>query len=225
MMKTIHLSLPFFRVLVVGLGAMSVGPLALHGQETALIYAAPTGCPILKVDFPGGTVSELVEALNATNRGRLNLIVAPAAVDLPVPKLKLRGASTHGLTLARNAVLPAGSHVQFAAGHQTTFGGDPVMTISAPPASPSKLEYRISTQTFSIATIVNKIPAEDVADAVMTAWSLDDLHRPEDMKLKLHPATKILTMTGPERSSLGGIRGAGVDQPVGFQPLEYPSLN
>lgn len=151
----------------------------------------------LNIEFPGGPLSDLLEAikgpvsLNVISPGSTNLI---KTVELPA--FALRNANLLTLTkVVVNLVETQGYKVQIVddSHHNRLIamlskpGG-----ASAPTTSPAAFE---SIQLDG--HLQSGLTVDTIVEAIRTAWELDPKNDREALKLKYHPPTKILLVSGP----------------------------
>jgi hypothetical protein len=145
--------------------------------------------PGITLDFPGGTVAQLVAALANSGCG-FNLIGQPGNLTAAIPPLSLRNANTFAFAQALDNLLQADG---------MTLGGDwssNVFTVEMRP--PDEKSARGSlTQSCQLSPELKLQSLDAILDAIRSAWALDPAHDPASLHLKFHPATQLLLISGP----------------------------
>lgn len=159
----------------------------------------------ISVDFPGGSLAQLLTAVSQSGSEPFNVIAPKEALGLVVPQFSVRNVSPHNLALALDQLL-AGYAVDFSKG-EYEHDGQPVFTLrsSQPDQSAPKAEKPKPEQFRSYAinrAVLNQIPVDQVIEAINTAWRLDAANKPEALTLKYHAATGILLVSSREGLAL-----------------------
>jgi hypothetical protein len=150
-----------------------------------------TGRPpaAVTLDFPGGTVAQLI-ALLGNSHSSFNLIGEPGDLAASLPPLSVRNASTFAFAQALDNLLQA---------DDLTLGGDwssNVFTVEKRPADEMSAHGNL-TQSCLISQELKLQSIDAIVDAIRTAWALDPAHDPSALRLKFHPATQLLLISGP----------------------------
>lgn len=150
-----------------------------------------TGTPpaVVTLDFPGGTLAQLI-ALLGNSGSSFNLIGEPGELVAALPPLSVRNASTFAFAQALDTLLQADG---------LTLGGDwssNVFTVAKRPAD-EKSAGGALTQSCLISQELKVQSIDAIVDAIRTAWALDPAHDPKALRLKFHPATQLLLISGP----------------------------
>jgi hypothetical protein len=176
-------------------GALST--INVAGAPSVEIRATLVDPKGISVDFPGGSLAQLLAAINKSNSEAFNLIASNEALALPIPQFSLRNVSPHNLALALAQILE-GYTVDFPRGEERD--GQPVFTIrpnqsqtSAAKKEQTKAEHFKSYPLDRL--VLDQIPIEQVIEAINAAWTLDPANKPSDLKLKYHAATGTLLVS------------------------------
>ncbi len=159
----------------------------------------------ISVDFPGGSLAQLLAAISKSNSEPFNLIAPHDALALAVPQFSVRNVSPRNLALALDQILD-GYIVDFPKG-ETERDGQPIFTIRPsqiqPPAAKHEKAKPERFKSYPIDRIVlGQIPVEKVIEAINSAWTLDPANKIEDLKLKYHTATGTLLVSTREEAAL-----------------------
>ncbi|HEY1107844.1 MAG TPA: hypothetical protein VGE76_04400 [Opitutaceae bacterium] len=155
---------------------------------------------LLNVEFPGGSLSSLLDAVNADNVASLN-VISPGSADLlkavELPAFSLRNARLATLTkVVGNLVEMQGYKFQIvddsSPNHFVGMLSKPGQP-SAPNTAPAAFES-IQLEEY----IRPPQTIDTIVDAIRTAWELDPRNQRDALKLKYHPLTKILLVSGPQ---------------------------
>jgi hypothetical protein len=184
-------------------GALST--INVAGAPSVEIRATLVDPKGISVDFAGGTLAQLLAAIDESNSEAFNLIASNEALGLPIPQFSLRNVSPHNLALALNQIVE-GYTVDFPRGERER-EGQPVFTIRSnlTSNSASKSEKPKGEQFRSYAinrAVLNQIPVDQVIEAINAAWKLDSAHRAEDLTLKYHATTGILLVSSRDGNAL-----------------------
>ena len=158
----------------------------------------------ISVDFPGGTLAQLLTAISNSGSQPFNLIASKEALSLPLPQFSLRNVGPRDLALALDQLL-VGYVVDFPT-DKAERDGLSVFTLRSNQSSTTAQVEPPQNERFASyplgAVLQNKIQVNDVIDTINTAWLLDPSHLPEGLKLKYHAATGILLVSSRYQSGL-----------------------
>lgn len=177
-----------------------------EGTKPAPPEVLPQKSPILiDIDFSGGTIAQFVTALSRENTGVFNLIGEKADLDSPLPPFSIRRADPNALAYALDTLLrPRGLTVT---GSNLQFGGIYIVKKLPPDQIPPVFFGPKSTfLSIQLAPYLERQSVDDIVGAIRNAWALDPDHRPEQLRLQYHPATKLLLASGPNNEA-GNIIG------------------
>ena len=186
-------STTLFRILAVsafaqiGLSAVAAEPAASSTNPTATAVSRPAAS-LINLDFPGGTVAELVATTAKTEGGTFNLIGEKADMAAELPPFSLRNAEPQALAVALDSLLKArGLEV---GGSSNLF----VLRKRSHPEAPAAPKNFV--ESFPLTSQLEFQSVDDIVDAIRMAWQLDPAHDPAALRLKFHPATKLLFVSG-----------------------------
>jgi len=149
--------------------------------------------------FPGGTLKEYVELTKETFEDDLKIILAPEVEDLKIESVEFKGASaSRVLGLVRQL-----AHGEFeihsfgggVGGGGFSFVEDQIWRISPPP---------YTTRVFSVRDFINDKSSASQEDAMKALLSAIEAtlaigsHSKPDVKIKLHPDTGLLLISGTQ---------------------------
>lgn len=149
----------------------------------------------LNLDFPGGTLADLVAAVEKADGSSINVIGEKAALATPVPAFAVRNAGGLGVMSAVGQLLePQG--IEF---HPA---GDGVFIIRQRPIGEHrKSQDDSSFESFQLGPYLNEHQTVDqIVSAIQTGWTLDPAHEPEALHFKFHPGTQLLLVSGPSEA-------------------------
>lgn len=139
--------------------------------------------PGITVDFQGGTLGQLITAINKSGPTPFNLVVEKKFMDLPVPAFSVRNAGPENVATALDQLLVG--YVINTNRHAVT--GEPVFVLTQAPVNTVQSFY-----SYNLAPMLEVYKTEDIVSAIRAAWELDPRHNPDDLRLKFHPETKLL---------------------------------
>jgi hypothetical protein len=159
----------------------------------------------ISVDFPGGTLAQLLTAISNSGSQPFNLIASKEALALPLPQFSLRNVGPRDLALALDQLL-VGYIVDFPT-EKTERDGLPVFTLRA--TEPVHQQNAETKQRPSRATsypitqlLQAQMPIDKVIDSINAAWTLDPANKPDDLKVKYHEGTGILLVSSRDERAL-----------------------
>jgi hypothetical protein len=168
----------------------------LSAQEIKKIEApSPVRSPLeqrIDIDFPGGTIPQLLKAIERTNEIKPNVIVSEKASNVKLPPFSLRSVSLMEAIRALEGLREIGSQVlEVKALHN-------VLTVSTvdvgPP--PKKAPSR-DTRVFDVSQVLTgDCTIEDIVIAITTAWEMRSKTMAHDADLKYHTETNLLIAVG-----------------------------
>ena len=157
----------------------------------------------VNVDFSGGPINKLVEALAKVEGVSFNIIFnglnrddAADFAKLEFPPFSLRNASVLGiLEVVSDLLEPRGFRLK------PIGGPNPNSWICTVQKTPALQEKSSSAQTqflsYQLAPFLQSQSVDDIVGALHAAWELDPSHAPDLLHVKFHPGTSILLVSGP----------------------------
>ena len=179
--------------------AISLTICALHSAaqvpEATKSAAAPSVRPrslsSVDVRFAGGTIAQLIAELKTSDGSGFNLMGDPSLFETPVPKTVVNNVEIFNFVSALSSMLRT-------SGMMITLSGGNIFVLTKIPVFTTIPPYPIATfQAYQLAPYLPTISAEDITDAINTAWQADPKHNATALTFKFHPATKILFVYGP----------------------------
>ena len=145
----------------------------------------------ITIDFPGGSIAQLVALINSSDNGPFNLIGEKSFQETALPPFSLHNVEPASLAVALNALLRPRELAFSLAG--------PNIFILAKSVSPSSLYAPAAPtfQAFQLAPYLTKLSVEDIIDAIVVAWESFPGNDPKQLGFKYHSATKLLFVYGP----------------------------
>lgn len=154
---------------------------------------------IFSVQSRSGPLRELVEAFTQLKGVSLNLINAgePSDLDAPLPPFTLRDARWGTIfDVLANLLELQGLQLKLAANE---IDGSPLVCVLRPieglsprrASGPDFDAFQLSDQISEAQTI------DYIVDAIRTAWTLNPARDPDQLRLRFHPATNLLLVSGP----------------------------
>lgn len=154
---------------------------------------------LLNIEFPGGSLSSLLDAVNADNFASLN-VISPGSADLlkaiELPAFSLRNARLATLTkVVGNLVEMQGYKFQIV---DDSSPNHFVGMLSKPGQAPAPSTAPVAFESIQLEEYLQPgLTIDNIVDAIRTAWELNPKNDREALKLKYHPPTKILLISGP----------------------------
>lgn len=180
---------------------------------------------VVNVDFPGGPASSLVNLINQDKNSGLNIIGEKNDLAVELPAFSLRNADAGSLASALDSLLRARGYVLHS-GNRPSPGLSPVFVLRkiAPREMPGDAMPEL--RSFQLSPYLPHQSVDDIVGAMRAAWELDPANSPAALRLKFHPATGILLVSGPSqginvvRTVLAELRRA--DPKLMVQPASPP---
>ncbi|MBC7365728.1 MAG: hypothetical protein H7343_02765 [Undibacterium sp.] len=143
------------------------------------------------VDFPGGSVAQLVAQLRQSDGTTFNLIGEKSFQEAILPKFTLSNTDLSSMALALNTLLrPSGLTINLS--------GNNIFVLTKSPFTPSSFQPAPPTfQAYQLSAYLSTVALDDITDAINTAWTANPAHEAKALTFKFHPATKILFVYGP----------------------------
>lgn len=182
---------------------------SLRAENAAPSADSPVA-PTFDFDFPGGTLPDLAAALGKAGLS-ISAVGSDEGLKLPLKPFSLRHVAPVSVAnVVRELIEP-----EFDAQR---------LRFSCQQASPTTAVFIVSprtsrrpdhlTRSLFAGNVLDRYSIDDVVDAIRTAWAFDPAHNPDDLKLKFHPGTKLLLISGPPEavdvasSIMGSLREA-----------------
>lgn len=185
-------SLPF------ALGAAEPQPQPSPRESTGVfISTAPNN---ITVDFRGGSLSQLAAAIANGGKGTFNIIGNAEDMSASViPGFSVQNADPGAVMEALNALLlphriELTRPVRNNAGRTEAIEG----TYTVHRRNPALRDPRPAFESFQLTQYLHDQSVDDIVGALRTAWELDPNHAADLLRLKYHPATSMLLVSGPE---------------------------
>ena len=181
----------------------------LQTALSALEIAQHRTPSLLNIESLGGSLGEFANIVSSSDQMSVTIINAgePSDLETTIPPFSLRNANLGTVVNVLATFLHArGLELK-------TVGGDNphppdakhiVCMLRRLEASPEQKERAAATDFESIQLdehIHGAQTIEAIVDAIRTAWELDPARDPAALRLKFHPPTKILLVSGPSPTS------------------------
>lgn len=189
--------------------------LAQQGQpQTRRTQAPPSGGQsaeqphLITIDFEGGTLEQLVDALKAASDERpVNIIYSTEAANIPIPPFEVRDADLYS-TLQSLSVASSGSPTALEDGRMVSWEigrvGDGVYSVylsaqpqfgqqGRMPSPPRQTHTAVHTAVHSITELTTgtgAMSADDVLSAVQAALAIEGAD--DETKIRYHEATGLV---------------------------------
>jgi hypothetical protein len=163
----------------------------------------PAQSPVISIDFAGGTLRELLDAIRRVEP-RLNITASALAQEVTMPDLSIKGATVLSVLNAAAAIAPQ----EYAVACQDTGGpGAPVYMVKVEQrqmVTPGGAVARREVRVFSLRAVIEPQPGDSkdrpIALPVETVLSALDagvrLGTQEQAELKYHRETGLLFVNG-----------------------------
>lgn len=150
---------------------------------------------LISIDFRGGTMSALVDAINKDGGG-FNVLGEKADFALELPAFSLRNAEATSLAQALSGLLQQRGYSLSTTG-RASGNQSPVYTLRRLTAHEQHNYGASHIQSFQLGPYLEHQNVDDIVGAIRTAWELDPANKPEMLRVKYHPATNLLLVSGP----------------------------
>ncbi len=152
----------------------------------------------ISVDFPGGTLNDLLALIAKNPEVSLSVINAgePADLATPVPAFVLRNTTAPTILQVLARLLnPRGLELSPVSGDDNSVVA---LLVRHDPARPGPVRAPPTEfESFQLGPFLGETSVDDVVAAIRTAWELDPHHDASALRLKFHPPTSILLVSGP----------------------------
>ncbi|MHC4942736.1 MAG: hypothetical protein ACYTG7_06915 [Planctomycetota bacterium] len=175
------------------LSALVAIPLsAQEKQPTAAPRMPPPLEQSIDVDFPGGTIPELLKTIEITNGIKPNVVVSEKASKVTLPAFTLRSVSLLEAIRALEGLREIGSLVL-----EVKNLNDVLIVSTVDVGPPPKKTPPRDIRVFDVSSILTEdCSIEDIVTTITTAWDMRSKTMAHDAELKYHPETKLLIAVG-----------------------------
>lgn len=180
----------------------------LRAKIEALEYVAahtPPDAPeseqrLITVDFPGGPISALLAATEKSSPSGFNVISEKADLAIELPPFSVRNAEPVELANALTGILQPRGYT-LTSSYRPTSGRAPVFTLRKLGPYEGRADPRLlpQFQSFQLGPYLEHQTVDDIVSAVHTAWELNAAQSPDTLRVKFHPPTGILLVSGPQQ--------------------------
>jgi hypothetical protein len=196
--------LPF---LLAALAAFTLPLLRAQEPTAAPAKAPPT--PLISLDFPGGTLAQFVALAAKTPGGPVNVIGEPADLATQLPAFSLQNVHPDLVARALNnflfgrglTLVPSGLNVPGSRDLYTVQRTDKRPRPMMPPPD--------AFESMQLGPFLEQYKIDDIVGAIRAAWELDPTHDAGAMRLKFHPPTSILLVSGPPEAIMVASKTVG----------------
>ncbi|MBI4623550.1 MAG: hypothetical protein HY736_10080 [Verrucomicrobia bacterium] len=152
---------------------------------------------LISIEFPGGTISKFLTTISTARAVSFNIIGAGDRADfnVEVPPFTLRNAHLDTVFKVLRSMLAArGFELEHAGGGNNSLIG---VLRRIEPAQAVQRVTPAQFDSFLLAPYLADQSVDDIVSAIRVAWELDPTHDRDVLRLKFHPATSILLVSGP----------------------------
>jgi hypothetical protein len=165
-------------------------------QVAALERRAPYQ---LSIRSNGGSLREFVTAASSSEVGSFSLINAgePADLETPLPAFNLRNANWGTvIEVLANFLSTRGLQLRIA-GSDTEARSVVCVLRRVDTSKEDKLAGATQFDSFPLGAYLADQSIDDIVGAIRAGWELDPKHDRDALRLKFHPPTSILLVSGP----------------------------
>jgi len=170
----------------------SAEPAAAKPPQSAKATAQPFANAdprVFTIDFPGGTVTDLLAAVAKTGAS-FNVVGEKADLMTEIPPFSVRNVTAEILAPALNQLFaPRGLFL----GNTSNFSNQVYLLTKKRPDQPSRPTF---FNSYQLSPYLAQQSIDDIVDAIQSAWALDPSIKATSPQLKYHPATSILFVSG-----------------------------
>lgn len=193
------IALPLLAALTAAPALRAAAPKPSPDIVTASPAPEPPRPLTFNVDFPGGAVSLLIDAIAKTDGASLSLVARDQTTDfsrIELPAFTLRNVQLITVVGVLGQFLePRGYIVRPMDG----INANTVVCMLSrmpPPAHPNGISPN-EFMSFQLAPYLPVQSVDEIVSAIRAGWELDPAHDRDALKLKFHPSTSILLVAGP----------------------------
>lgn len=152
---------------------------------------------LINIDFRGGSLRDFVNQVSTIKDVSLNLVGVTKELEnaAQLPPFSLRNAHINTVVqVVRELLEPQHIHLNVA-GH----GDNSIVAVVShrPPPTPKQPEVATLTEPFQLEKYLAAQSVDDIVGAIRMAWESNPIIHPDSMRLKFHPGTSILIVSGP----------------------------
>lgn len=176
--------------------AKKISPFVNDPHADAAKVRATRPPTLINIDFPGGTLAELVAAIARSNETTFNVVGETADLATEIPPLSLRNADHESVAQALNQLMSMRGLSLIRTTQQTIMG--PCGPINMPVYALLRRAANepVMSQSFQLGPYLEKQSIDDIIGAIRALWELNPANRPQTLQLKFHPPTKLLLVSG-----------------------------
>ena len=152
----------------------------------------------INVDFAGGSIDQFLTAVNKTEGISLSIVSAMETPDftrVELPAFALRNVTLFTITQVLVGLMePRGYNLNFAG------AADPntMVAVLQKRETPRKMTpVNGEFLSFQLTPYLADQSVDDIVSAIRTAWELDPAHEAAELRVKFHPGTGLLLVSGP----------------------------
>lgn len=154
----------------------------------------------------GGTLREFLTALSRDKEVNLTLINAgaPSDLDLILPPFDVRNANWNMIVeVIANFVATRGLFLKIAGSDQANPDiSKSVVCVMRPDSADNKRTADAGFESFQIGDyLADTQTIDEIVDAIRTGWGLVPGSSQDALRIKFHPATKLLLVSGPSAAT------------------------
>lgn len=150
----------------------------------------------VNIDFPGGTAAAMLTAIEKAGGG-LNILAEADDLRIEMPRFTLRNADPSSFaTAVDNLLRPRGYSLQ--GGGRSGAQQVPVFVLRKLNQN-ERYNNESQFQPFNLGPYLEYATVDDIVGAIRTAWELDPVRPPTALRVKFHPPTGILLVSGPSQ--------------------------
>jgi hypothetical protein len=175
---------------------LALGPIVglSAAEPTPAAVAPPQKWPSINVEFGGGTLGQLIALLNKSPDGSLNIVAEPSDLNAPLPAFSVQNALPSSIVSALNQFLSPRGLTLVGSGVGVPAGMKDVYIVRRGPVTSGN---RDTFESMQLAPYLEHQKVDDIVGAIRAAWELDPAHEPNALRVKFHPPTSILIVSGP----------------------------
>ena len=169
----------------------------IGGQNAPVIAQAPRVEPkTFKLDFAGGSIESLAAAMEKVEGVSFSIVTAENQdLKVELPRIRIVNGTAHSLADVLRHVMNARGF-----GLETVRTGDVNTVICVvhqhgfrPPAASIPQLF----ESFQLGPFLERgATVEHITDAIQMSWKLNPANQPDGLRLKFHPGTSILLVSG-----------------------------
>jgi hypothetical protein len=148
------------------------------------------------IDFPGGTISDFLDAVSNGKGVSLSIINAgdPADLATRLPEFSLRNTNLMTAIQVLSRLLePRGFNLSMMPSDVNSVAVVLGRNEPARPRTPLPIDF----ESFQLAPYLRDQSIDDIVEAIRASWELNPRNDPNALRLKFHPPTSILLASGP----------------------------